>query len=125
MAPNAALHIVSHARDRGLIESVSRPRDHFYPYAGGGNYSVSSISSIIAEIKKSKLTSRPDTFVMLSNNIYGYPHVAEILCELGAKTLHLFNINERWYTTSREELEFKNACSRVYLGICSLYSYAK
>ena len=125
MAPNAALHIVSHERDGELVASLTTPKDKFYAYAGGGNYGATALASIIMEVKKTKPTDQPDTFVMLSNNIYGYPHIAEILCELGARTLHLFNINERWYTTTREELDFKNACARVYLGICNLYAYAK
>ena len=123
-APRATLHIVSHERDRELIASVCGKKHKLYAYTAGGNYSVASCAEIIKEVakanEKANAKTKVDTFVMLANNVYGYPHIAEILCALGAQTLYLFNINERWYTSTRAELEFKNTAAGVYLGICKL-----
>ena len=116
LAPKATLHIVSHERDRELIKTVCAPRFKFYPYTAGGNYSVESLAPLMPKLNAARI----DTFIMLANNVYGYPHISEILSKLGARELFLFNINERWYVTSRDELDFKNAAANVYLGICKL-----
>jgi hypothetical protein len=89
----------------------------FHPYTSGGNYSWENIASLQDELLRANL----DTFVMLANNVYGYPHIAEILYKLGAEKLHLFNVNEKWYSLTREELEFKTACSGVYQSVCNLF----
>ena len=117
MAPNATLHVVSHERDRELIENTCAPRAQFHAYTSGGNYSWESLAPLIPSLTAVKL----DTFVMLANNVYGYPHIAEILYKLGAKKLYLFNTNERWFTMTREELEFKTACAGVYQSICNIF----
>jgi hypothetical protein len=116
LAPRARLHILSHRRDAAMVRALLQPRDIFYPYTAGGNYSAANCTAVIAKIKK----ARPDTFVMLSNNVYGYPHIAEILTALGARHIHLFNVNERWYRSSAAELATKNAYSSLYLSICKL-----
>ena len=116
LAPRATLHIVSHERDKDLIKSIGG-RVVFYAYTAGGNYTWEAL----LPLQKKIAAAKPDTFVMLANNVYGYPHIAEILYRLGAHELHLFNTHERWLTLTRQELEFKTACAGVYQGVCNLF----
>lgn len=116
LAPRATLHIVSHERDAALIQETCSPRFRFHAYTGGGSYSWENLSALHESLQKAKL----DSFVMLTNSVYGYPHIADILYRLGAQKLHLFNVTESWFTTTREVLEFKTSCANVYQSICHL-----
>lgn len=116
LAPRATLHVVSHQRDQELIGQTCKENFIFHAHLGGGNYSWESLAPLHTALQKAPL----DAFVMLTNSVYGYPHIAEILYKLGAQKLHLFNVTERWFTTTRASLEFKTACANVYQSICHL-----
>lgn len=116
LAPRASLHIISHERDRELIKETCAPRFVFHAHLGGGSYSWENLSPLHGQLQKVRF----DAFVMLTNSVYGYPHIAEILYRLGAQQLHLFNVTERWFTTTRASLEFKTACANVYQSVCHL-----